>query len=72
MVRRVCVPVFLLQCSLVFELLLLTYPSDKAKNTFIVNLFSRRTAQWATAVLENRAPTSSSLSGLHGYIKADV
>lgn len=40
---------FLLQCSLVFDLQPLKYPSDRAEIAFIVNLLSRRAAQWATA-----------------------
>uniref|UniRef100_A0A674MVG2 DUF4939 domain-containing protein n=1 Tax=Takifugu rubripes TaxID=31033 RepID=A0A674MVG2_TAKRU len=40
---------FLLQCSLVFDLQPLTYPSDRAKIAFMVNLLSGRAAQWATA-----------------------
>ncbi|TWW77648.1 hypothetical protein D4764_12G0010380 [Takifugu flavidus] len=51
---------FLLQCSLVFDLQPLTYPSDRAKIVLIVNLLSGRAAQWATAVLENQTPASSS------------
>uniref|UniRef100_A0A674PMU1 Gypsy retrotransposon integrase-like protein 1 n=1 Tax=Takifugu rubripes TaxID=31033 RepID=A0A674PMU1_TAKRU len=51
---------FLLQCSLVFDLQPLTYPSDRAKIAFMVNLLSGRAAQWATAVLENQTPASSS------------
>uniref|UniRef100_A0A674PMM1 DUF4939 domain-containing protein n=1 Tax=Takifugu rubripes TaxID=31033 RepID=A0A674PMM1_TAKRU len=44
---------FLLQCSLVFVLQPLTYPSDRTKITFIVNLLSGRATRWAMAVLEN-------------------
>uniref|UniRef100_A0A674MXQ5 Gypsy retrotransposon integrase-like protein 1 n=1 Tax=Takifugu rubripes TaxID=31033 RepID=A0A674MXQ5_TAKRU len=51
---------FLLQCSLVFDLQPLTYPSDRARIAFMVNLLSGRAAQWATAVLENQTPASSS------------
>ncbi|TWW59873.1 hypothetical protein D4764_06G0014030 [Takifugu flavidus] len=51
---------FLLQCSLVFDLEPLTYPSDRAKIVFVVNLLSGRAALWATAVLENQTPVSSS------------
>ncbi|TWW56099.1 hypothetical protein D4764_08G0000860 [Takifugu flavidus] len=47
---------FLLQCSLVFDLQPLTYPSDRAKIAFMVNLLSGRAAQWATAVLGPTRP----------------
>ncbi|TWW57368.1 Retrotransposon-derived protein PEG10 [Takifugu flavidus] len=52
---------FLLQCSLVFDLQPLAYPGDRAKIAFVVNLLSGRAAQWATAVLENQTPASSSI-----------
>lgn len=39
---------FLLQCSLVFDLQPLTYPSDRAKIAFVVNLLSGRVApRWS-------------------------
>lgn len=47
----------LLQCSLVFDLQALMYSSDRAKIAFVVNLLSG--AQWATAVIKNRATASA-------------
>nr|AAG60684.1 gag-protease [Takifugu rubripes] len=60
---------FLLQCSLVFDLQPLTYPGDRAKIAFVVNLLSGRAAQWATAVLENQTPASSSFPEFTAELK---
>uniref|UniRef100_A0A674MMR7 DUF4939 domain-containing protein n=1 Tax=Takifugu rubripes TaxID=31033 RepID=A0A674MMR7_TAKRU len=55
---------FLLQCSLVFDLQPLTYPSDRAKIAFVVNLLSGR-----AAVLENQSPVSSSFLAFMAELK---
>ncbi|TWW81751.1 hypothetical protein D4764_01G0015660 [Takifugu flavidus] len=61
--------IFLLQCSLVFNLQPLTYPSNRAKIAFVVNLLSGKVAQWATAVLENQTPASSSFPAFTAELK---
>ncbi|TWW82149.1 hypothetical protein D4764_01G0019640 [Takifugu flavidus] len=53
---------FLLQCSIVFNLQPVTYPSNRAKIAFVLNLLSGTAEQWATAVLENQTPASSSVT----------
>lgn len=44
LVRQVSVPIFLLQCSLVFNLQPLIYPSHRVNIAFVVNLLSERVA----------------------------
>lgn len=60
---------FLLQCSLVFDLRPITYSSNRLRIAFNVNLLSGRTAKWATAVLENRTPASSSFPAFKAELK---
>ncbi|TWW73897.1 hypothetical protein D4764_15G0012930 [Takifugu flavidus] len=52
-----------------FDLQPLTYPSNRAKIAFVVNLLSGRAAQWATAVLENQTPASSSFPAFTAEFK---
>lgn len=59
----------LLQCSLVFDLQPLTYASNRATIAFVVNLLSGRAVQWATAVLENHTPASSSFPAFTAKLK---
>lgn len=59
----------LLQCSLVFYLQPLANPSDREKITLLINLLSGRATLWATAILENQTPVSSSFPAFTGELK---
>lgn len=51
---------FILRCSLVFDQQPLSYPSDRAKIAYTINLLRGRAAQWATALWEQGSPLLSS------------
>lgn len=51
---------FILSCSLVFDLQPLSYPSDKAKIAYMVNLLRGRAAKWATALWNGASPVLNS------------
>lgn len=46
---------FLLQCSLVFNQQPSSYPSDKSRIAYIINLLRGKAGQWATALWEGRS-----------------
>lgn len=60
---------FLLKCSLVFELQPSSYPSDKAKIAFIVNLLRGRAAKWATALWSSSSSVLSSFEVFSSELK---
>lgn len=51
---------FVLRCSLVFDQQPFSYPSDRAKIAYTVNLLRGRAAQWVTALWEQESPILSS------------
>ena len=51
---------FILRCSLVFDQQPLSYPSDRAKIAYTINLLRGRAAQWATALWEQGSSILSS------------
>lgn len=51
---------FILNCSLVFDLQPLSYPSDKAKVAFMINLLRGKAAKWATALWYSSSPVLAS------------
>ena len=53
---------FLLQCSLVFELQPLTYPTDKARIAYLIGTLRGEALAWATAVWERGSATCSDYS----------
>lgn len=55
---------FLLRCSLVFDQQPLSYPSDRSKIAYVINLLRGRAARWATAIWDQQSP---SLSSYHNF-----
>ena len=53
---------FLLQCSLVFELQPLTYPTDKARIAYLIGTLRGEALPWATAVCERSSAACSDYS----------
>ncbi|KAL7390736.1 hypothetical protein ABVT39_026590 [Epinephelus coioides] len=51
---------FVLRCSLVFDQQPFSYPTDRAKIAYTVNLLRGRAAQWVTALWEQESPILSS------------
>lgn len=51
---------FILRCSLVFDQQPSSYPSDRSKIAYAVNLLRGRAAQWATALWEQQSAILSS------------
>lgn len=59
---------FVLRCSLVFDQQPLSYPTDRAKIAYTVNLLRGRAAQWATALWEQESPILSSFDNFTGEL----
>ena len=51
---------FLLRCALVFDQQPISYPSDRAKVAYTINLLRGRAAKWATAVWDRDSPLFTS------------